>query len=102
MNSTSWGNLIDLTIEITENEPVRVQQVTIELDGFVVPADDPLYKHIPLKPGQVFSEKDYQDGAQAIEIVFRNAAYAHVGVARRAYIRSPGARYKSFSRCGRE
>jgi outer membrane protein insertion porin family len=90
------GNFIDLTIEIAENEPVRVQQVTIELDGFVVPADDPLYKHIPLKLGQVFSEKDYQDGAEAIEIVFRNAAYAHVSVARRAHISVPRSAVKVF------
>ncbi|MBV8136183.1 MAG: BamA/TamA family outer membrane protein [Deltaproteobacteria bacterium] len=83
------GNLIALRIQIRENEPVRVQQVTIELDGFVVPADDPLYKHIPLKIGEVFSEKDYQDGAEAIEIVFRNAAYAHVSVARRAHVSVP-------------
>src|SRR5262249_39822609 len=80
------GNLVDLAIRITENEPVRVQQLTIELDRFVVPADDPLYKHIRLRPGEVFSEKDYQDGAEAIESVFRNAAYAHVSIARRAQV----------------
>ena len=80
------GNLIDVAIRIIENEPIRVQRVTIELDGFVVPADDPLYKHLRLKPGEVFNEKDYQTSTEAIEVVFRNAAYAQVSVTRTAHI----------------
>ena len=80
------GNLIDVAIRITENEPIRVQRVTLELDGFVVLGDDPLYKHLRLKPGEVFNEKDYQESAEAIEVVFRNAAYAQVIVTRKAHI----------------
>jgi outer membrane protein insertion porin family len=81
------GNLIDVAIRITENEPIRVQRVTIELDGLVVPAADPLYKHLRLKPGEVFKEKDYQQSAEALEVVFRNAAYAQVSVTRTAHIK---------------
>src|SRR5262249_22130488 len=80
------GDLIDVTIRITENEPVRVHRVTIELGRYKVPPDDPLYKHISLKPGEIFGEKEYQGGAEAIEAVFRNAAYAHVTVTRSAHV----------------
>src|SRR5215469_3983513 len=85
MNFAS-GNLIDVAIRITENEPITVQRITIKLDGFVVPADDPLYRHLRLKPGEVFNEKDYQKSAETIDVVFRNAAYAQASVTRTAHV----------------
>jgi outer membrane protein insertion porin family len=77
---------IAVAIRIAENEPVRVWRVTIDVDRYKVPPDEPLYKHILLKPGEIFAEKEYQGGAEAIEIVFRNAAYAYATVTRTARI----------------
>jgi outer membrane protein assembly complex protein YaeT len=80
------GHQVTIDIRITENKPVKVEWVRLEVDDHqVLPGRSPL-NQLSIKPGDVFSETAYQQSEDTIRGFFRDQGYAHVKVERRAWV----------------
>src|SRR5262249_35637677 len=71
---------------ITENEPVLVSQLAVEVtdDPSLTPKLEGLRPELPLQVGQVFTEKAYQDSDARIKAFFLDLHYGRVKVERKA------------------
>jgi outer membrane protein assembly factor BamA len=83
------GDLVTPHITIAEGSPVKVDKVSVEL---VKPGPEPQTLQpgfaLPLKPGQIFTEANYQAGEQSLIAVYRENGYAHPDVNRHAVVRT--------------
>jgi outer membrane protein assembly complex protein YaeT len=77
------GDFVTVAIWIEENDLVRVGTVEAGTKGG---AELPLPETLPIRPGQPFTEDDYQAGDRTLKDFFLKRGYAHVSVAREAKI----------------
>jgi outer membrane protein assembly complex protein YaeT len=79
-------SLLTVSIHINENRPVKVQSVRLQVDGREVPSGQSPFDRVHIKPGDVFTEKAYQESEDAVRRFFLDHGYARVKVQRRALI----------------
>jgi outer membrane protein assembly factor BamA len=83
------GELITPHLTIREGHPVKVDSVSLEVAG---PGPSPQALQpgfsLPLKPGHIFTQPDYQAGEQSLVSVYRQNGYAHPDVTRHAVVRT--------------
>ncbi|HSD10834.1 MAG TPA: BamA/TamA family outer membrane protein [Candidatus Binatia bacterium] len=77
------GDFVTAAIWIEENDRVQVRTVEAGTKGG---AELPLPEALPIRPGQPFTEDDYQAGDRTLKEFFLTRGYAHVNVAREAKI----------------
>jgi outer membrane protein assembly complex protein YaeT len=82
------GDVVDVTIRITEGSPIMVTLVDLTIDGLTLPpADEERLRHdLPLEPGDVFEEERYDRGRAMLRAWFRQRGYARVAVEKRARV----------------
>ncbi|MGH7898883.1 MAG: outer membrane protein assembly factor BamA [Candidatus Binatia bacterium] len=76
-------DLLMITFWIEEKEPSTVSRVDV---GVRAPEELPLRETLSIKPGQRFSEDDYQKGETELKEFFLEHGYAHVEVKRSARV----------------
>lgn len=83
---TVKDHLIYALVRITENKPVTVQWIRVQVDDHDVPQGHFPYDRLRLKPSDIFAEDAYQQGEQVLRNSYRDAGYAHVKVTRKAHV----------------
>jgi outer membrane protein assembly complex protein YaeT len=78
--------LISIDLNIKENNPVTIEGIRVEIDDFEVPQNEWPYNKLSLKPGDVFTEENYQKSQKTLRDYYRDAGYAHVRVKREALV----------------
>ncbi|HUN59430.1 MAG TPA: BamA/TamA family outer membrane protein [Candidatus Binataceae bacterium] len=82
-------DLVTSVIKIREGHPVKVDSVSVEVAS---PAPSPQVLQpsfsLPLEPGHVFTQPNYQAGEQDLMTVYRQNGYAHPDVQRHAVVRT--------------
>ena len=78
------GDLITPEVKVTEHRPFKVERIAIVANHHDLPAVNPLYRQLKLKPGDIFADAAYQAGEDAIRDFYRNQGYALVKTQRRA------------------
>jgi outer membrane protein assembly complex protein YaeT len=83
------GDLITPLLTIHEGHPVKVDSVAVEI-AHPAPSPQALQPDfsLPLKPGQIFTQPNYQSSAQDLITVYRQNGYAHPDVQRHAVVRT--------------
>jgi outer membrane protein insertion porin family len=80
------GDLITPEIKITENQPSRVQNITIVANRHPLPPANPLYSQLKVKRGEIFSDTPYQASEDVVRDFYRNAGFARVTTQRWAEV----------------
>ncbi|RAL21579.1 hypothetical protein DL240_12030 [Lujinxingia litoralis] len=81
------GNSIRLRATIDEGEPTRIASIEVEgLDPTSNLSARDLLNELPLKEGQVFTEKDYLTTRDALGRRLREAGYAYATASGRAFV----------------
>ncbi|MGH8654495.1 MAG: outer membrane protein assembly factor BamA [Gammaproteobacteria bacterium] len=75
--------LITARIQIAEGQPVKVQDITVEIRRDKPPDRIP---GLPLKPGAIFTEDAYQQSEAALRAYYLDRGHAHVETQREAKI----------------
>ncbi|HVO94664.1 MAG TPA: outer membrane protein assembly factor BamA, partial [Terriglobales bacterium] len=80
-------DLVAIHIDLREGEQVVVSTVDVEVhaDG-PMQNPPPLPENLPIKPGDIFNEADYQKAEQALRIFLLDQGYAYVKTERRAEV----------------
>jgi translocation and assembly module TamA len=74
-------------ITVTEGKPVRIAGITVSnASGFAPPQALDRSFELPLKKGDIFDERAYQQGAQVLLDLYTTHAYAHAKVLRHAVL----------------
>ncbi|HEX7229045.1 MAG TPA: outer membrane protein assembly factor BamA [Candidatus Binatia bacterium] len=76
---------ITARINIDEVPPVLISEVNVEVKGNG-PAQAVLPKELPVKPGAIFRESEYQQAEQFLRTIFLDHGYAHVKTERGARV----------------
>ncbi len=76
---------VDIAIQVTEGEPVRVREVSI---AGLESAPNVTVPRLPVRPGQVFTEARFDSGNAALLTALHNSGYARAEVAQQANIDS--------------
>ncbi|HET7392679.1 MAG TPA: outer membrane protein assembly factor BamA, partial [Candidatus Binatia bacterium] len=77
--------LVSLQIYVDENSPVVISQVLIEVRA-ESPDSPPLPEKLPLTPGEIFREQNYQDAELLLRNHMMDNGHAHAQTQRRAEI----------------
>ena len=83
------GDSLSPLLTIHEGHPVNVDSVAVEI-AHPAPSPQALQPDfsLPLKPGQIFTQPNYQSSAQDLITVYRQNGYPHPDVERRAVVRT--------------
>lgn len=79
-------NIVDAKIQVTENNPVHVDEVHVSIDGYSPPPDEPPVRKIPLKRGDIFNQQLYQAGQNVLRLFFVDGGFARAQASRRAEV----------------
>src|SRR5262249_38060749 len=72
------GHTVDVTIAITEGEPVTVSAVNVTIDGDQLARHAEVLEKLPVSEGKRFDEAAYAAAARAITLAYRQETYARV------------------------
>lgn len=80
-------SLVAIDIRVKEASAVVVAEINIEVIGDMPDKDRPaLPQTLPLKPGEVFQEAEYQQAEQVLREVFLRSGYAYAESTRKAEV----------------
>lgn len=85
-NLSTSQEVVNASIQVTENPPVTVQSLQIQVDNAVLPPEQPIYRSIKLKPGVIFDQTEYHRAEDVLREHFLDTGHAHVTVDRRAHV----------------
>ena len=78
--------LVKAHIQVEENEPVLVTKVEVEVAEVPEEGRPPMPDRLPIKPGEIFKEKQYQETELLIRNFLMDHGHAHTQTQRRAEI----------------
>lgn len=80
-------NLLVATITVTENRPVRVAEMNVEVSGIApTPGEPTMPEQLPLKVGDIFTEEAYRQTEQVLSNFLLDRGHANVQTERKANI----------------
>lgn len=80
------GETVDVVLTIAEGVPVRVAGVSVGVEGIRLPDHVAIVAGLPIRPGAVFEERDYDAARLALRRAYRDAGYARVDVQKHARV----------------
>jgi outer membrane protein assembly complex protein YaeT len=77
---------VDVVIAIEEGEVVRVDSVSVTIDGAHLPNEASLIESLSLRRGEPFEERDYDAGRRTLRRAYRDASYGRATVDKHARV----------------
>jgi outer membrane protein assembly complex protein YaeT len=78
--------IVDAELNLVEGQPVRIEDINVNIDGYHPPSDTPPMTKLPIHRGEIFNQQAYQSGQQILRLFFVNAGYARTQARRRAQV----------------